>query len=109
MSQPAYERVYNVAEVARIFRLSASAVRDLIRSGDLPAIRLGRHYRVPKSIVDSIFAAPLRSNFSPEDLGFGMWRARKEISDGVSEVNRIRNRNRKSLQKTVEKLEKWRD
>ncbi len=102
-----YETVYNVNEVARIFRLTPRAVRALIRAGELPAIRLGREYRIPKPIIDAFFDNPLKSNFLPEDVGF---RARKRGKvDSVSQVNRIRDRNKKTLKQTVAELEAWHD
>ena len=35
-----------VGEVARIFRVSRSTVVRLIREGKLPAVRVGRSYRI---------------------------------------------------------------
>lgn len=35
-----------VAEVADLFRVSSMTVYRLIRSGELPAVRVGRSYRV---------------------------------------------------------------
>ncbi|MBI5030218.1 MAG: helix-turn-helix domain-containing protein [Chloroflexi bacterium] len=106
VTRSVYETVYNVNEVARIFRLTPRTVRSLIRSGELPAIRLGREYRIPKPIIDAFFDNPLKSNFSPEDLGFGMRKPGKV--DSVTQVNRIRDRNKKTLKQTVAELEKWR-
>jgi excisionase family DNA binding protein len=103
----AYEPVYKVNEVARIFKLTPRAVRTLIRGGDLPAIRLGRHYRIPKSVIDIFFAEPLKTNFTPEDLGFGIWKSRRDVRGSVAYVNRIRARNKKTLKETVAELEAW--
>lgn len=103
---PAYEIVYSVNEVARIFRLTPRAIRALIRGGELPAIRLGRDYRIPKPIIDAYFANPLKSNFSPEDVGYGA-RKRGKV-DSVTQVNRIRERSIKTLKQTVAELDAWR-
>lgn len=43
MSAPA---LLTVAEVADLFRVSSMTVYRLIRNGDLPAVRVGRSYRV---------------------------------------------------------------
>ncbi|MBI3913977.1 MAG: helix-turn-helix domain-containing protein [Chloroflexi bacterium] len=94
------EPVYTVEQVARIFKLTPRAVRELIREGDLPAKRVGRYYRVPKSVIEGFFAQARKTTFTPEDLGFGIWKARRDIRDGATEVNRMRNRNRKSLKET---------
>lgn len=101
-----YDSVYDVNEVARIFRLTPRAIRALIRAGELPAIRLGRHYRVPKPIIDAFFAQPLKTTFAPEDLGFGA-RKRGKI-DGITQVNRMRERNKKTLKETIAELDAWR-
>lgn len=100
----AYEPVYKVNEVARIFKLTPRAVRTLIRGGDLPAIRLGRHYRVPKSVIDAFFAKPAKTNFTPEDL---IWKSRRDVRDSVAYINQIRARNKKSLKETVAELDAW--
>jgi excisionase family DNA binding protein len=41
-----------VAEVAATMRVSKMTVYRLVHSGELPAIRVGRSYRVPKRAVD---------------------------------------------------------
>jgi excisionase family DNA binding protein len=105
-SRSVYSTVYNVNQVARIFNLTPRAVRALIREGELPAIRLGRYYRVPKAIIDAFFVQPLKSNFTPADLGFG---ARKRgRSNSIAQVNRMRDRNKKTLKETVAELDAWR-
>jgi len=40
-----------VAEVATIMRVSKMTVYRLVHSGDLPAIRVGRSFRVPEQAV----------------------------------------------------------
>jgi excisionase family DNA binding protein len=41
-----------VAEVAAIMRVSKMTVYRLVHSGELPAIRVGRSFRVPAQAVD---------------------------------------------------------
>ncbi|MDP9442891.1 MAG: helix-turn-helix domain-containing protein [Actinomycetota bacterium] len=41
-----------VAEVAAAMRVSKMTVYRLVHSGDLPAVRVGRSFRVPESAVD---------------------------------------------------------
>ncbi len=108
-TQSVYDSVYSINEVARIFKLTPRAVRALIREGNLPAIRLGQHYRVPKSVVDAFFTQPLKTHFAPEDLGFGLWKSHRNALDSVTRVNRIRKRNRKTLKETVAELGAWTD
>jgi len=51
-----------VAEVAETLRLSRMTVYRLVHSGELPAMRVGRSFRVPQSAVDQLvqqsFGAP---------------------------------------------------
>jgi len=43
-----------VAEVAERLSVSRMTVYRLVHSGELPALRVGRSYRVPKAAVDAI-------------------------------------------------------
>ena len=45
-------RFLTVAEVAAMMRVSKMTVYRLVHSGELPAIRVGRSFRVPASAVD---------------------------------------------------------
>jgi excisionase family DNA binding protein len=44
-------RFVTVAEVASIMRVSKMTVYRLVHSGELPAVRVGRSFRVPESAV----------------------------------------------------------
>jgi excisionase family DNA binding protein len=44
-------RFLTVAEVADLMRVSRMTVYRLVHSGELPAIRFGRSFRVPESAV----------------------------------------------------------
>lgn len=44
-------RFLTVAEVAAIMRVSKMTVYRLVHSGELPAIRVGRSFRVPERAV----------------------------------------------------------
>ncbi|HET7475507.1 MAG TPA: helix-turn-helix domain-containing protein [Dermatophilaceae bacterium] len=48
-----------VAEVASIMRVSKMTVYRLVHAGDLPAVRVGRSFRVPERAVNDY----LRSSF----------------------------------------------
>ena len=41
-----------VAEVAEVMRVSKMTVYRLVHSGDMPAVRFGRSFRVPESAVE---------------------------------------------------------
>ena len=52
-------RFLTVAEVASIMRVSKMTVYRLVHGGDLPAVRVGRSFRVPEDAVHEY----LRSSF----------------------------------------------
>jgi excisionase family DNA binding protein len=47
-------RFVTVAEVADMMRVSRMTVYRLVHSGELPAIRFGRSFRVPESAVEEL-------------------------------------------------------
>jgi excisionase family DNA binding protein len=49
-------RFLTVAEVASLLRVSTMTVYRLIKAGDLPAVRVGRSYRVAEDDVDGYLA-----------------------------------------------------
>ncbi|MFM7271344.1 MAG: helix-turn-helix domain-containing protein [Actinomycetes bacterium] len=58
MSQPlSKSRFLTVQEVADLIRVSTMTVYRLIKSGDLPAVRVGRSFRVRESDVDTYLGA----------------------------------------------------
>ena len=85
-----YPEVYTVGEFAQMFKLSAEVVRNLIRRGEIAAIRIGKQYRIPQPVVDRYFAQAL----PPQERGFGMWKE-KPVSS-LSYVNRLRERDSRS-------------
>jgi excisionase family DNA binding protein len=44
-------RFLTVAEVAAVMRVSKMTVYRMVHSGELPAVRLGRSFRVPEKAV----------------------------------------------------------
>jgi len=52
-------RFLTVAEVAELMRVSKMTVYRLVHSGELPAIRFGRSYRVPESAVAEALRRPI--------------------------------------------------
>ena len=57
--QLAEVRFLTVAEVAAIMRVSKMTVYRVVHGGDLPAVRVGRSFRVPENEVN----AYLRNSF----------------------------------------------
>ena len=52
-------RFLTVAEVADIMRVSKMTVYRLVHSGELPAVRFGRSYRVPEPAVTAALQRPV--------------------------------------------------
>ncbi len=52
------QHTLSVAEIADVTGFSPATIYAAIQSGDLPAIRLGRRYRVLRTIVDRLLADP---------------------------------------------------
>ena len=48
-----------VAEVAEMLRVSKMTVYRMVHSGDLPAMQVGRSFRVPQRAVEQYLAAGL--------------------------------------------------
>ncbi len=53
-------RFLTVAEVADLMRVSAMTVYRMVQSGDLPAVRFGRSYRIPEAAVVDMVAPSRR-------------------------------------------------
>ncbi len=51
-------RFLTVAEVADMMRVSTMTVYRLVKSGDLPAVRFGRSYRIPETAVEAAVQLP---------------------------------------------------
>ena len=54
--QLAEVRFLTVAEVASIMRVSKMTVYRLVHAGELPAVRVGRSFRVPEKAVNAYLA-----------------------------------------------------
>ncbi|TFB56674.1 helix-turn-helix domain-containing protein [Cryobacterium tagatosivorans] len=52
-------RFLTVAEVAAMMRVSKMTVYRLVHSGELPAIRFGRSFRVPESAARAAIERPV--------------------------------------------------
>lgn len=44
--------VYTPAEVQAMLGIKLQTVYDMLRSGEIPAIRIGRNYKIPKEKFD---------------------------------------------------------
>ncbi|MDO5672632.1 MAG: helix-turn-helix domain-containing protein [Actinomycetaceae bacterium] len=54
MTQQQAPRFLTVAEVADFMRVSKMTVYRMVHSGDLPAVRVGRSFRVPLHAVEQL-------------------------------------------------------
>lgn len=52
-------RFLTVAEVADMMRVSKMTVYRMVHSGDLPAVRMGRSFRVPEKAVSDMISQGL--------------------------------------------------
>ena len=52
MTAPGQEEFMTVQEVADLLKLNPQTVRNLIDSGELPAIRIGRRVRIQRSVLE---------------------------------------------------------
>lgn len=58
MSQERTPPVFlTVAEVAAVMRVSKMTVYRLVHSGELPAVRVGKSFRVPQGALDAYLEA----------------------------------------------------
>ena len=57
MEQQSAPRFMTVTEVADIMRVSKMTVYRLIHSGEMPAIRVGKSFRVPEAAVAQMIQA----------------------------------------------------
>ena len=58
-SGPLTGPLLTVAEVAAVLRVSNMTVYRLIKSGELPALRVGKNYRIRESELEAFLAAGL--------------------------------------------------
>lgn len=55
-------RFLTVAEVAEMMRVSTMTVYRLVKSGELPAVRFGRSYRIPETAVAAAVELPAQND-----------------------------------------------
>jgi len=48
----AEESYFTPDEVATIYRVTGTTVRRLIRNGEIPAVKVGSQYRIPRSAMN---------------------------------------------------------
>lgn len=68
MEKPAAPQFLTVSEVAEVMRVSKMTVYRLIHAGELPAIRVGKSFRVPSAAVQQLLDISWQSS---EDTALG--------------------------------------
>ncbi|QWW19868.1 helix-turn-helix domain-containing protein [Schaalia sp. 19OD2882] len=71
MDQKSAPRFMTVSEVADLMRVSKMTVYRLIHSGEMPAIRVGKSFRVPEAAVGQILSAGLVDQSDDRAMGIG--------------------------------------
>ena len=56
-SHPLDEKKYTIDEVARVLGVSKMTVYRLVHGGELPAVRVGRSFRVPEDAVHAYLSS----------------------------------------------------
>lgn len=60
------DRLYTVAEIAEHMRVSNMTVYRLIKSGAMPAVRVGKSYRIRQRDLEAYFDASLTGTVRSE-------------------------------------------
>lgn len=68
-TEPARQRFFTVAEVAEQMRVSNMTVYRILHSGDLPAIRVGRSFRVPAEALEEYLSTYVVEQDGDERVG----------------------------------------
>ncbi|MBB6334017.1 helix-turn-helix domain-containing protein [Schaalia hyovaginalis] len=71
MDQKSAPRFMTVSEVAELMRVSKMTVYRLIHSGEMPAIRVGKSFRVPEAAVGALIASGLADHTDGRAAGIG--------------------------------------
>ncbi|QPK81559.1 helix-turn-helix domain-containing protein [Schaalia sp. ZJ405] len=71
MDQQSAPRFLTVMEVADIMRVSKMTVYRLIHSGQMPAIRVGKSFRVPQAAVTQMIDLGLADHTDDKAVGLG--------------------------------------
>ena len=68
-TEPAKQRFLTVAEVAEQMRVSNMTVYRILHSGELPAIRVGRSFRVPVEALEAYLSTYVVEQDGDEQVG----------------------------------------
>ena len=68
MAEQQAPRFLTVAEVAELIRVSKMTVYRMVHAGEIPAVRVGRSFRVPQTAVEDLLSR-----------GVGDWAPEREV------------------------------
>jgi excisionase family DNA binding protein len=102
MDTTTYPHLLTVDEFAQIFRLTQAAIRRMIRSKEIPAIKIGKEYRIAEQVVHNLLNPISEENL--EHAGFGLWKG-KNNPKGEVWVENHRKKNAKNLDALLKELE----
>lgn len=97
-----FPQLLTVSEVAGIFRLTQAAIRRMVRAKEIPAIRIGKEYRIPKQVVHNILN-PLTEQ-TLKEAGFGIW-AHEKNPEGSKWLRSQRAKERRTLVEVIKEIE----
>ncbi|AFV10502.1 excisionase-like protein [Thermacetogenium phaeum DSM 12270] len=88
LNQPEYPEIMNVSEVAELLRVSNQTVYNLVKSGRLPATKVGREWRFSREKILQVLGGEAFKEEAiteeKQDSGVKM-AARKADDNGISE------------------------
>ncbi len=91
-----------VAEVARLFRMTQAAIRRMIRAKEMPALKIGKEYRIAEHVVQSMLQPLTEHNLA--EAGFGLWKGRRHPR-GEDWVRKQRRGPAKTLEELLREME----
>lgn len=97
-----FPQLFTVKEVAQIFRLTEGAIRRMVRAKEIPAIRIGKEYRISGQVLQNILH-PL-SDQNLKEAAFGLWKTGKS-PEGSKWVRTHRDTDVRSLNELLKDLE----
>ncbi|MFC4554491.1 helix-turn-helix domain-containing protein [Georgenia faecalis] len=65
MAEQQAPRFLTVAEVAELIRVSKMTVYRMVHAGEIPAVRVGRSFRVPQAAVEELLSSGV-GDWTPE-------------------------------------------
>lgn len=104
LNEMVIEPVFTPEEVAKALKVTGGTIRNLIKKGQLFAIKVGDQYRIPRHVLEGWFS-PFEG-IDWESIGFGIWSKDKATKNPVRYVEKLRRVKHQSILGYLEDLEK---